>query len=127
MQSGAATQAVVTARLIGLVKRDEIPPWPRRFKHSSLQNETLSPAFHSWCLDAKMVGVPLSFPFVLPLFLCPLPTPLVVQPKVWNRLHLILNTWQQLERGEKAREGGKKSFFLKKKERKKNRVDLSAH
>lgn len=45
------------------------------------------------------------------------------QPKVWNRLHLILNTWQQLERRKGERR--KKKTLKKDKKEKKNRVDLS--
>lgn len=42
--------------------------------------------------------------------------PIQPQPKVWNRLHLILNTWQQLERRKGERR--KKFFFFKKKKEK---------
>ena len=40
--------------------------------------------------------------------------PIQPQPKVWNRLHLILNTWQQLER----RKGERRKKFYKKKKKK---------
>ena len=45
--------------------------------------------------------------------------PIQPQPKVWNRLHLILNTWQQLERRKGERR--KKFFFFKKEKRKEKR------
>lgn len=41
--------------------------------------------------------------------------------RVWNRLHMILNTWQQLER-EKARDQKKVLFFFKWERKEKQRV-----
>lgn len=50
--------------------------------------------------SVKMAGVPLWAPLL----------PIQPQPKVWKRLHLILNTWQQLERrkGERRKKSWKK-------------------
>lgn len=51
--------------------------------------------------SVKMAAVPVWAPLL----------PIQPKPKVWNRLHLILNTWQQLER----RKGERRFFFFFKK------------
>lgn len=53
--------------------------------------------------SVKMAAVPVWAPLL----------PIQPKPKVWNRLHLILNTWQQLERRKGER---RKKFFKKEKQ-----------
>lgn len=61
--------------------------------------ESCLPVFVSGS-SVKMAAIPVWAPLL----------PIQPQPKVWNRLHLILNTWQQLERrkGERRKKSKKK-------------------